>query len=69
MRGVRAVSKAIGIFTKIKKQLDNAIQICLKEIENKDNEASKLRADITDLSYEKERALKVLKALEELTSI
>lgn len=66
MRGVRAVSKALGVFKKIQQQLTDAITNCIDDLEELDAQAEVVRRGTFEINEARKKAEKVLDALNKI---
>lgn len=64
--GIQAVNNAIDVFTKVEKKLEQGIELCNKESEEKKVAINKLNQQASEIDITKKRAERVLIKLKDI---
>ncbi len=68
MRGVRAVTRVLMVFDSIKLKLENAIDLCIVEMNQLTDQKRSIQNNLTDIDEAKQRAVRVLNNIDKLVS-
>ena len=66
MRGIKLVNAALNVFLKAKEKLNFAVTYCCDEIEALEIQEHNIRTDITELIAAKDKANRVIEALNKI---